>query len=483
MARLTVKNNLFMFGWEGAFKKINGTTEAVPSSQNDLDFAINMESFSLSELKPKTERDSKWFVGNSTRKNSYTYDSDFKAGEGSAGDQLKNARPLAMVLGVTSVTSQTTYDQVQLSEGDDRESLFCYFDHGAKRSKAITGCLCKELTIDAKEGEFVTFDSSILTAKMWDMSGSPLTIETSKKNALIDIDREPFHWKHASLKIYDGDPTTGTLNTDFYNLLYETGQAYQFLGLSGIVPTTDDGLTAAVHYYEVDSVEYSFTPTAGDDMSDLVDKLNTATTDNNFVFKLRGSDIVCISLDGSTIDLQDGTTGDGMTTYNLFTVLGNTPGTESSGGGSEFESCKLTITNNTEYKHGAPSSGGQLHANWYKEMLFTVSAEITLYPSVVDDILWRLGPEETNYIDYSGWLLKDELGFELILSRDTHDFIRIQLTKLQIETITEELSNIEAGVDPVTLTIKLAEESSVIDAYSEDPLLHSVSPYGTMGYA
>ena len=574
MTRFSVKNNLVLFGWEAAFKKIDGTNEAVPIL-GDLEWALNLNTFPIAEIKPKMERESPWYVGNSTRKPSYTYESEFKAGDGSLENPLKNARVLAAVLGVTSLTDNTTYTTVVLDgNGDRRESFFAYFAHGTKRAKSINGMMAKEVSIDAKEGEFVTFSMSCLSARMWDMTGALLNVTSTEKDPLIDIDREPFHWKQVSVKILDGDPSitssyqefgmsigdgtgasglSGTtsydfvvngvtytittiaalayndiitlidteLNTDnmdctlesgdiriapqsdgplyilieeaiadnlfgsltgftafdasvkaYTNLLYETGQAYQFFDLSGVLPTDDDGLGAVLYSITVDAVNYEWTPTAGDTMEDLVGDLNDKVTDNNFLFKFRGSDIVCISIDGSAIVLAAGTSG-----TDLLVTLGATLGVESTSDGSEFESCKVTFTNNTEYKYGAPSSGGQETANWYKEMLFEVTVEITLYPSIVDDILWTLSTEQTQYVDYSKWLLSGILGFEIKLERDTNDWILIRTTKNQIQEISEILENIEAGVDPVTITLKIAESTSGVAVTADDPLLHTVSPY------
>lgn len=491
MTRFSVKNNLVLFGWEGAFKKIDGSTEAAASLEAQLDWALNLDSFPVVDLKPKMDRTSPWYVGNSTRKPSYTYESQFKAGDGSLGNPFKNARVLAAVLGVTSVTDNTTYTSVVLDgNGDSRESFFAYFQHGSKRAKSINGMMCKELSIDAKENEFVSFDMGCLSARMFDMTGGQITVTSNKQSNLVDIDREPFHWKHVSTKLVDGDPS-GT----YSNLLYETGRAYQFIGVPAsyttttpIVPTDLHGIAAATY-----SIHIGVTGGGGDLLAvivgaaetyeDLVDEINSdltvRDTGQDYLVRFVGGDLVVIATtDGAVTDgILLGDAASGTSLLDQFGDTGATPETESTSDGAEVESCKVTITNNTEYKFGAPSSGGQTTANWYKEQLFEVSVELTLYPSIVDDILWSLGPEKTQYVDYSQWLINDSVGFEIKFTRSTNDFVLIRLTKLQIQEISEILENIESGVDPVTITLNMAESASSLAVTADDPLLHTVSPY------
>lgn len=353
-----------LFGWENNFKQPN--LSEIAAVVADVDWVLNIDSLDVSELKPKTERSFPWYVGNSSRIVSMTYDSEYKPGSGSISGQLKHARPIATVLGVTSLTNQTTYYQVQLSDGSVRESYFLYFNHGANRAKSLNGCISNEISIEGKEGDFVTYDMSLISAKMFNIAAA--FIDPTKITEMTALDTSPFHWKHCAIKIVD-------------------------------------------------------------DVGGVATNLITEGIDD-----------------------------------------------------TQFESFKITIKNNTEFKFGAPSTGGQKWASWYKETTIEAEIELTLYPSTTDgDFLWSLGPEETEYIDYyiAGGPLAayTSLGIEITLQRDTNDFIRFRFDKLVVEAISESLEAIDSGVDPVTITFKLAESLSSIDVYSDDPILHTDSNY------
>lgn len=198
MTRFAVKNNRVIMGWEGAFRFLNGTSEEV-AIITDAEFVLHMESISVDEIKPQMERLPKWYVNNSTRKNSHTYDSDFKVGSGSLSGDFKHGHLLDAVMGGVTVTDQTTYDEARIA-GGDRSSLFVHFNHGAKRAKQMIGVTVGELTINTSEGEIVTFNASVMSAKILD--APPITGDLS---AMIDTNTPPFHWKHVKICIsFDG---------------------------------------------------------------------------------------------------------------------------------------------------------------------------------------------------------------------------------------------------------------------------------------
>jgi len=473
MPRYAVKNNKAYFGWEtGGFKKI-GSTIAAPTSESDFDWVLNMESIPLDELKPKKERIQKWFVNNATRKMSYTYDTEYKAAEGSLSGDFKHSRVIDAVLGVDTRTPQSGYDEVIFDgEGNSRKTFFGYFEHGSSRAKSLHGMLGTELAIEMAEGDMVTFSLSTMVAQMIDIA-SAISITDNKKDGLRNLTREPFHWKHVAIKLTDGDPA-GTHES----LVLETGNSYQMVTQSGLATMgTATGLAGSTYKFKVNTIEYDVTTLADNTYQLLLTELNTNTSPSlpsNFYFRMTQGVLTCVSKDGTSVVLAIGDTADMFATMTLHTgfatAVDNIDGTE-------YESCTFTIANNSDMKFGAPSTGGQQWASWYREMAFEVTVEISMFPDVLDTILMELGPAENQYTDYADLLANGELGMEVLLQRDTNDFIRLRLKQAEMESNVESFSEIESGVDPISITLKFGEEASALSAYCEDTLLHSVSPF------
>jgi len=188
---------------------------------------------------------------------------------------------------------------------------------------------------------------------------------------------------------------------------------------------------------------------------------------------------MCVSTDGTDPDLLSGSTGIDLLGANLLNgVPATVPATSVlNNEGSEFESAKVSIRNNSEMKFGAPSTGGQQWASWYREMLYELEMDFTLFPSTIDTILWDLGPEVTQYVDYNTILVNGELGAEILYQRGVNDFVRLRLKKTVVESATESLEAIDSGVDPMTIVMKFGEQDSTLSAYAEDPLAHVNVPY------
>ena len=368
MVRYNPKDNQLFFGWEmGGFKQPNASEIAAVVA--DIDFAENVDSIDLDPIKPKTDRVQKWFVGNASRVNSFTYDGQYTPGSGSISGELKHGQVIDAVLGIESIAAYGSGRHVIALDGTAvaRKTFFAYFNHGDSRAKSINGCSGTSIAISGNENSFITYDLSILSARMFDIS-SGVPFAPSNLADKEDITRSPFHWKHTAIDFtYDGIGGTSIL-----------------------------------------------------------------------------------SLDG------------------------------------QFESFSATITNNIEYKFGAPSSGGQQWSSWFKEMKLDVEISLTFYPSTTDALsIWELAPSENEYANYANLSVNvSNLSVDIMMERDAStDSINLKFEKLVCLTCSERLENIDAGVDPVTMTFGIAEvapSNNNIEVDILEPINQTSSPYSTL---
>ncbi len=531
MVRYSPKNNDIMFGWESIFRTINSTRDALPEV-TDIDYVFNIESIDVSELKAKPEQNQPWFVGNSTRLPSYTYNTEYKIGSGSLSGQLKHAHCIDAVLAATAVVDETTYDDITIEGmGDGRKSFFIAFNHGTARSKSLGGCYGVELTVEGKENDYVTFDMPIMSAIMIDnrrpmayglpafpntFAGTETFTIASKTATMGAATHTTVSSLIAAVNVALAGATASAITevecvaTRYYSAGWKDGIAFRAAdGVTSFILTDGTGTPfASALLFNMDGYTTPQTYPAGD-LTPNVGQVDISTSPFHWKHVAVEFSI------GGVIKTGDDPEDD-----------------------YQVESFKVNVKNNTEYKFGAPNTGAQQHATWIKETNLEYELELVMYPT--DDEMWTLGPAENDYIeqlvgvgtiavsDETSFVVGDtitgatsgavgivtsistedqldlknvvgtfttetingsvslaettttavfvpdasakEVACTITLQRDTDDYIEIEATDLVIGPLPEQLSAITDGVDPITVTMKPAKKSSTLYAYAHDPL-------------
>ena len=508
-----------MFGWESAFRLLDGSVEA-EADIDDVDFVLQMESVSVGEIKPKMERLPKWYVNNNTRKSTYTYDSDFKVGTSSLSGDLKHGHLIDAVLGGTTVTDQTTYDEVRIV-GGDRSSMFLHFNHGDKRAKQLIGIIVSDLTINASEGNIVTFESTLMSAKQ--LNASPITGSIS---AFQSVETPPFHWKHVRIAL-SLDNMASSYNSNSRNYVeacklvikneteYKNGaQSEQASEYANYYIEKKFEVEVEITMYPEDDVLWLFAPSESKYM-DYGDKgtlhyenlsgtfeigetitggtsLETAIVvadwDSNklFIRNKSGEFTVGETFTGGS----SGATADMVDPYQEFglsSVTGDTP--------LAFSTSYSVLVNGKTYTVTAPADPDTYtYAELVSDLDTLLDADDMDCTIVSTDIRIASqadGPESINIQkvvegndlltaldtvpdDPIGGYIGGHLSFKITLERETNDFIEFYSRSLQLDPISEVLENIDTGVDAITFTGKLAKSTSDFSVWIQS-LLHDNS--------
>jgi len=135
---------------------------------------------------------------------------------------------------------------------------------------------------------------------------------------------------------------------------------------------------------------------------------------------------------------------------------------------NQVEKWKITYKNNTEYKWGAPSTGGQLHASYDKDGMFDAEIVLTLYPE--DTKLWQLSPHEATYAEKSS---SSSVSLTITLNRiaaeSNVDQIAFVFSDLAVMKVSEPIKEIKDNISPVEVTLKPARNSSTVYVLAYDP--------------
>ncbi len=514
--RMTVKNNRLLLGFEEGFGLLDGSTEGV-ADIGDVDFVVNTESVSLTDIKPKTERYQPWYVNNATRKPSMTYDSDFKFGSGSFEGDLKFGHLFDAVIGGAVSQDMTTYDRITIS-GGDRKSMFAHFAHGSKRSRQIIGALVNTLTVDFKEGDFVKFTADVLSKKTIDVD--PITDSIAAFEA---VDYPVFHWKHVSIGI-----SFDNMNS-FYNVSSRNYIESSKLTIKNETEykngsQADVGSEYANYYKEklFDS-EIELTLYPEDEVPWLFDPSQSKYSDYGTKGSITYDTLVGSFVVGETV--TGGTSGSTGVVVAVWTSTSTTGVIFITNKSDSFESEETITTASGSASITAPYQGFGLSitgtdpsglsgaTSYYlrvnnEEYTITTVASLT-YADIAalidtaisaDDMECAIisgdivitsssgGPETisisagdtpdllsslTGYTEVSD----PKCGFNaghirvrVLLYRDVHDFIQVDLNNLHLDPVTEDFENIESGVDPLTMTARFAKSTSDIDVIVEHPL-------------
>lgn len=428
-----------------------------PPVSSDVDWVLNLESQAMLDLKPKPENVQKYYVGNRSRKYSYTYLTHWQPGSGSITGDLKSYHVLDAILGCsTQASDQTTYDLITMDGGGDgRKSFFSVYRHGT-RYKSIIGMTANSLTLNMSEGSEVTFDMSVQTAREISVTDT----FTPAAN-LIQTDISPFHWKHVgiNLKLSSGADTDQTITGDEGNSTtssvnynaqsYDANFQVESCTLSITNNTTykfgapsTGGNRYASYYIEQlleATVELVVYPT-----SELLWMLSPETL-GNYGKKYVGWQKLPVT-DQALVNLTIGEIIEGQSSGALAVLM--------------------SINNDTQDYLLVRQITGTFTQD---EVLFGHSS---LQTEDMPNVEIELHPESAQ-LD-----LTIKLDREIDSGSD-HDYIQIDLTKLELDPVSEDLSNIEAGVDPITLTLRLAESASTISAIAHCPLHNNTSsnPY------
>ncbi len=134
---------------------------------------------------------------------------------------------------------------------------------------------------------------------------------------------------------------------------------------------------------------------------------------------------------------------------------------------NEVEAFKISFKNNGVYKHGAPATGGQEHANYDKEGMLEVETVLTLYPE--DNQLWELSPHESTYAEKT---TSSTVNLTITLDKGSganEDVISIVQTDLAVMKVTEKIQEIKENISPVEVTLRPARYSSSVYVDAYDP--------------
>lgn len=398
MARYTPKNNKVYFGWEGDFKKIDGAT-VDEAEFADVDFMVNLESIDIDTIKPKTERTQKWFLGNTTRVNSYTYDTQYTPGSGSFGGELKHGHLIDAVCG-GAVATQTNsgYQECGLEHKTLLDltglAITTLYDFGVN----VDGAGSVNYTIDTT-GETVEFENII------DLMNESIDTNSAEDDAyfsLVDGDLR------CTSYLTGGSSTialaAGSGNTDLFATLtgftaFKTaiiGGSYDTITLSG------GGVRSSFFMRFEHGTSH---------MKDLLGCIGTEITLNgsensfttytaNLLSARMYPDVNATVLSGDASNMEDVDRPPYHWKHASISLsLDNGMSVYTANSRNQVESVETIIRNLTEYKFGAPSTGGTKWANWFKEMKFESEANITVFPE--DEVLWLICPSENEYVNYS----------------------------------------------------------------------------------
>ena len=132
---------------------------------------------------------------------------------------------------------------------------------------------------------------------------------------------------------------------------------------------------------------------------------------------------------------------------------------------NQVEGWKINYKNDTKYKHGSPSTGGQANPNYSTEGKFEPEITLTLYPE--DTKLWALSPHENKYADTYA---SSSVSLTITLTRTTtYDTLTFNFTDLAVMKVTEAIKEIKDNVSPVEVTLKPARNSSSVYCVANDP--------------
>lgn len=133
---------------------------------------------------------------------------------------------------------------------------------------------------------------------------------------------------------------------------------------------------------------------------------------------------------------------------------------------NHVERFKVSFKNNGAFKHGAPASGGQTHANYDKEGAFEPEIELDIYPE--DTLLWRLSPAENMYADTYA---SSSIALTITLRRyagSATDQIVFTFSDLEVNSVSEKIAEITDNIVPATVVLKPATYTSTISCAVND---------------
>jgi hypothetical protein len=513
--RYEVKKNRVAFGWEDAFKDLNGIGEEDMVAA-DVDFMINTDSVNVGEIIPTMAREQPWYINNPTRLPSNTYEGQHKYGEFSLSGPLKRGHLIDAVIGGAIAENKSTYDEIHLN-GGDRKSLAIYFDHGIDRTKNIIGIMGDSIDVDATENENVKFTFHGISAKA--MDGAYIADDLSAKDPLAI---PPFHWKHVTIRLsldggnsfytytnrnftesckistknstvfkYGGNKTT---HADYYlettyttsvdiTLYPEDDFLWRFATFSnqaqyanyptllytihydgGVGPTPIKGATIYGVDTDASAIVLAVYVTSGSEGFYVVD-----TVSGDF----KAGEAINSQADGLGTDFGD--------VFNAYQELGLEIGDGSGESGlvsgmpykyrvNGVEYTVTLTTPNTLYTDLIAAMDTAMSVNHFSATLVSGDIRITAddtgpsYVSIADGSGNNLFSILTGFIhldDSHDGLNRGKITLDFYLERpETDDFIKFYFRDLVSESMTESFEAISKGVDPVTAKFVFANKYS-----------------------
>lgn len=522
MSRFTTRDNRVYFGWEDSFRIVDSTKDKV-TVVGDVDWALNLESLDLGEYKPKMEREQKHYINTNSRKVSQTHEGEFTVGSGSLGRELKHAHPIDAVIGASSAIDQTTYDEIELGDENNRKSFFMHYEHSDVHIKDLHGCIANEINISGSEGDYVTFDLGIQTAIFID-SGAYVGDLSAKD----DFDDPAFHWKHCRIELsLDDGVTWYTIETKNQVESFKIGikqdtdmkfgaQKDTTITHANYYITKESSFTVELTMYPEDESLWLFSP-------------------SDSVYALYGGILGSIRYTSKVTSFAHGMTVTGVTSSatgvvvyvsvidsaNGYIFLKNISGTfvsnevlnvSGSGYATSFtatQTVDMNITAGDDSGLGADdyyfivngktysiTSDGSMS---YTELAAAMDSELTAdgisVSIVAGDFVFVAdshGPnsilvtQATTYGSYELWealavvtytildatnsFNQGKLRFNLLMERDTNDSIYLRFRELVCDGCSESFESIDKGVDPVTFTMRNANYLSSVTGTVKDPL-------------